>query len=84
MVIDCPGHDCLMATMLNGAAVMDSALLMIAANAEVPQPQTAEHLAAAEIMNLKNLITIQSKVDLVNFDQCMTNHSQINSFIEGI
>ncbi|KAL0020659.1 hypothetical protein WJX79_004064 [Trebouxia sp. C0005] len=30
--VDCPGHDILMATMLNGAAVMDGALLLIAAN----------------------------------------------------
>lgn len=28
--VDCPGHDILMATMLNGAAVMDAALLLIA------------------------------------------------------
>lgn len=27
--VDCPGHDILMATMLNGAAVMDAALLLI-------------------------------------------------------
>ena len=30
--VDCPGHDVLMATMLAGAAVMDSALLLVAAN----------------------------------------------------
>ena len=30
--VDCPGHDLLMATMLAGAAVMDSALLLIAGN----------------------------------------------------
>jgi translation elongation factor EF-Tu-like GTPase len=30
--VDCPGHDILMATMLNGAAVMDAALLLIAGN----------------------------------------------------
>ncbi|GFH21820.1 uncharacterized protein HaLaN_19190, partial [Haematococcus lacustris] len=34
------GHDILMATMLNGAAVMDGALLLIAANETCPQPQT--------------------------------------------
>ena len=27
--VDCPGHDILMATMLNGAAVMDAALLLV-------------------------------------------------------
>ena len=48
--VDCPGHDILMATMLNGAAVMDGALLLIAGNESCPQPQTSEHLAAVEIM----------------------------------
>ncbi|CAL2262181.1 unnamed protein product [Prunus armeniaca] len=43
------GDDILMATMLNGAAIMDGALLLIAANESCPQPQTAEHLAALEI-----------------------------------
>lgn len=37
--VDCPGHDILMATMLNGAAVMDAALLLIAGNEPCPQPQ---------------------------------------------
>ena len=34
--VDCPGHDVLMATMLAGAAVMDSALLLIAGNQPCP------------------------------------------------
>ena len=57
--VDCPGHDILMATMLNGAAVMDAALLLIAGNEPCPQPQTSEHLAAVEIMRLKNIIILQ-------------------------
>lgn len=44
--VDCPGHDVLMATMLAGAAVMDSAILIVAGNQPCPQPQTSEHLAA--------------------------------------
>lgn len=57
--VDCPGHDYLMATMLSGASVVDAGLLVIASNQAVPQPQTAEHLVAAEIMNLKDkIITI--------------------------
>jgi translation initiation factor 2 subunit 3 len=36
--VDCPGHDVLMATMLAGAAVMDSALLLVAGNETCPQP----------------------------------------------
>ena len=57
--VDCPGHDILMATMLNGAAVMDAALLLVAGNESCPQPQTSEHLAAIEIMKLKHLIILQ-------------------------
>lgn len=34
--VDCPGHDILMSTMLTGAAVMDCALLLVAANIECP------------------------------------------------
>lgn len=57
--VDCPGHDILMATMLNGAAVMDGAMLLIAANEPCPQPQTSEHLAAVEIMRLQHIIILQ-------------------------
>ena len=51
--------------MLNGAAVMDGALLLIAGNETCPQPQTSEHLAAVEIMRLKHIIILQNKIDLV-------------------
>src|SRR5690606_10983890 len=61
--VDCPGHDILMATMLNGAAVMDAALLLIAGNEPCPQPQTSEHLAAVEIMKLKHILILQNKID---------------------
>ena len=39
--VDCPGHDILLSTMLTGAAIMDSAFLLIAANMNCPQPQTS-------------------------------------------
>ena len=42
-----------MATMLNGAAVMDAAMLLVAGNELCPQPQTSEHLAAVEIMQVR-------------------------------
>ena len=55
--VDCPGHDILTATMLNAAAVVNAALLLIAANETCLQLQTSEHLAAVEIMTLEHLIT---------------------------
>jgi len=81
--VDCPGHDILMATMLNGAAVMDAALLLIDANVPCPQPQTSEHLAAIEIMKLKHMIILQNKIDLVKETQAKEQHEQILRFVKG-
>ncbi|CAD6575853.1 MAG: hypothetical protein CYPHOPRED_005811 [Cyphobasidiales sp. Tagirdzhanova-0007] len=81
--VDCPGHDILMATMLNGAAVMDAALLLVAGNESCPQPQTSEHLAAIEIMKLKHIIILQNKVDLIREQQAEEHHQQILSFVKG-
>lgn len=79
--VDCPGHDILMATMLNGAAVMDAALLLVAGNETCPQPQTSEHLAALEIMELENIIILQNKIDLVKEDQALAQQEQIKRFV---
>lgn len=67
--VDCPGHDVLMATMLAGAAVMDSALLLVAGDQPCPQNQTSEHLAAVEIMDLDQIIILQNKIDIIISDQ---------------
>jgi translation initiation factor 2 subunit 3 len=81
--VDCPGHDILMATMLNGASVMDAALLLIAANMECPQPQTREHLAAVENMELENIIIVQNKIDLIKEEKAKENYNQIKAFVKG-
>ena len=86
--VDCPGHDILMATMLNGAAVMDAALLLVAANETCPQPQTSEHLAAVEKMNLKNIIILQNKIDMVVKDNkresvAKEQFQQIKKFVKS-
>jgi translation initiation factor 2 subunit 3 len=81
--VDCPGHDILMATMLNGAAVMDAALLLIAGNESCPQPQTSEHLAAIEIMKLKHIIILQNKIDLIRDAQAKDQYQEILKFVQG-
>jgi len=81
--VDCPGHDILMATMLNGAAVMDAALLLVAGNETCPQPQTSEHLAAVEIMKLQHIIILQNKVDLIKQQQAIDHQKSISAFVKG-
>ncbi|MEM3382687.1 MAG: translation initiation factor IF-2 subunit gamma [Nitrososphaerales archaeon] len=79
--VDCPGHEALMTNMLSGAAVMDGAILVIAANEKVPQPQTREHLLALQMLGLKHIIIVQNKVDLVSYEDALSNYEKIKSFI---
>eukprot|EP00357_Protocruzia_adherens_P005964 CAMPEP_0115035580 /NCGR_PEP_ID=MMETSP0216-20121206/41540_1 /TAXON_ID=223996 /ORGANISM="Protocruzia adherens, Strain Boccale" /LENGTH=487 /DNA_ID=CAMNT_0002415101 /DNA_START=146 /DNA_END=1609 /DNA_ORIENTATION=- len=82
--VDCPGHDILMATMLNGAAVMDAAMLLVAANESCPQPQTSEHLAAVEIMKLSHIIILQNKIDVVTKpENAEKQYLDIKKFVSG-
>ena len=81
--VDAPGHEILMATMLSGAAVMDGAILVIAADEPCPQPQTREHLAAIEAVGLKDLIVVQNKIDIVSKEEALKNYRQITNFLQG-
>ncbi len=81
--IDAPGHETLMATMLSGSAIMDGALLLVAANEECPQPQTKEHLMALEIIGIKNIVIVQNKIDAVSREDALKNYEQIKSFVKG-
>jgi translation initiation factor 2 subunit 3 len=81
--VDCPGHAVLMATMLNGATVMDAALLLVAATEACPQPQTKEHLIAVEQMGLRNFAVIQNKIDLVSPEQSRQHFQSVKIFLAG-
>ncbi|MEM2918760.1 MAG: translation initiation factor IF-2 subunit gamma [Candidatus Altiarchaeota archaeon] len=81
--VDSPGHESLMAVMLSGAAIMDGALLVIAANEQCPQPQTEEHLLALTILNVKNIVVVQNKIDLVSKEKAIENYEQIKNFLKG-
>ncbi|GAG88765.1 unnamed protein product, partial [marine sediment metagenome] len=72
-----------MATMLSGAAIMDGAVLVIAANETCPQPQTREHLTALDIVGVKNIIIVQNKIDLVSEKDAIKNYEQIMDFVKG-
>ncbi len=81
--VDAPGHETLMATMLSGAALMDGALLLVAANEKCPQPQTREHLMALQIAGAKNIVIVQNKIDLVDEKRAMENYREIQTFVKG-
>ncbi len=80
--IDAPGHEMLMATMLSGAAIIDAAILVIAANEGI-KPQTKEHFMALQAKKIKNIIIVQNKIDLVSKEQALKNFKEIQSFVKG-
>lgn len=82
-IVDAPGHESLMATMLSGAAIIDCALLLVAANEPCPQPQTREHLVALEIIGVKNVVVVQNKIDLVSEEAAKKNYDDIKAFLKG-
>ena len=81
--VDAPGHETLMAIMLSGAAIMDGAVLVIAANEMCPQPQTREHLTALDIAGIRDIVIVQNKIDLVSEKNAIKNYEQILKFVEG-
>ncbi|MCH1770500.1 MULTISPECIES: translation initiation factor IF-2 subunit gamma [Metallosphaera] len=80
--VDAPGHEVLMATMLSGTAILDGAILVVAANEPFPQPQTREHFVALGIAGINKLIIVQNKVDVVSKDAALAQFNQIKEFIK--
>ena len=80
--VDAPGHEMLMATMLSGAAIMDAAILVVAANEGI-KPQTREHLIALKAKKIKNIIVVQNKIDLVTKEKALENYKEIKEFLKG-
>ncbi|MEK6926711.1 MAG: translation initiation factor IF-2 subunit gamma [Nanoarchaeota archaeon] len=80
--IDAPGHEMLMATMLSGAAIIDAAILVIAANEGI-KPQTKEHFMALQAKKINQLIIVQNKIDLVTKEQALKNYKEIKEFVKG-
>jgi translation initiation factor 2 subunit 3 len=72
-----------MATVLSGTSLMDGILFVIAVNEKCPQPQTKEHLMVLNIVGIKNIIIIQTKIDLVSKEEALENYKQIKNFIKG-
>jgi len=80
--VDSPGHESLMANMLSGSALMDGALLLVAANEKVPKPQTKEHLLALQTLGIQQIVIVQNKVDLISYQEAISNYQDISKFVK--
>ena len=68
--VDCPGHADYIKNMITGAAQMDGAILVIAADDGV-MPQTREHLLLAKQVEVPSLIACLNKVDIVDDEELL-------------
>ncbi len=82
-ILDVPGHEVLLSTMIAGVGFVDGALMIVDASMPCPQPQTEEHFLAATIMGLREMIVIQNKIDLVPKEKAIENYKQIRKFLAG-
>jgi len=63
--VDCPGHADYIKNMITGAAQMDGAVLLVAADSG-PEPQTREHILLARQVGVPKLIVYMNKMDLAD------------------
>jgi len=67
-LIDMPGHERFVRTMIAGATGIDAVLLTVAANESV-RPQTVEHMQIAQLLGIERALVAVTKCDLVSQDE---------------
>lgn len=81
-VVDVPGHERFIKNMLAGAGGMDLALLVVAAD-EGPRPQTAEHLAILDLLEVPAGLVVLTKCDLVESDYVDLVEAELEETLRG-
>ena len=80
-IVDVPGHEKFIKTMVAGASGIDIALLIIAADEGI-MPQTKEHLNIIKAFKISSLIVVITKVDLVDNEWLDMIKLDTNEFLE--
>ena len=81
-IVDVPGHERFIHTMLAGAGGVDAVLLVVAADAGV-QPQTAEHFQICRLLGLQRGAVALTKCDLGSAEQRAAVRGQVSSLVAG-
>ncbi|MDP1890415.1 MAG: selenocysteine-specific translation elongation factor [Gemmatimonadaceae bacterium] len=81
-VVDVPGHEAFVRTMLAGAAGVDLALLVVAADEGV-MPQTREHLAILGALGIRGGVVALTKSDLVDDEMRDLAAEDVAMLLEG-
>ncbi|TFG27281.1 selenocysteine-specific translation elongation factor, partial [Candidatus Thorarchaeota archaeon] len=79
-LVDAPGHADLIRSVVAGANIIDSAILVVAAD-EGPKLQTGEHLVILRSMEIDSLVIAITKTDLVNQEQISKVESRMKRIV---
>lgn len=80
--VDVPGHERFVKNMLAGAAGIDSALLVVAADESI-KPQTREHLAICRLLGIRTGLVAITKSDLVDDDILGLVRLEVEDLVHG-
>jgi len=81
-LIDVPGHEKFVKNMVAGAATINFAMLVIAADDGI-MPQTIEHFEILKFLNVQQGIIVLTKIDLVDMEQLKIRKQEIQDFFAG-
>jgi selenocysteine-specific elongation factor len=81
-IVDVPGHEGLIKNMLAGVGGMDVVMLVIAADEGI-MPQTREHLAICDLLQVKKGLIVLTKMDMVDKDWLALVQDDVRSFVKG-
>ncbi len=81
-IVDVPGHERFVRTMVAGAAGIDLVALVVAADEGV-RPQTREHLEICELLGVKSGLVILTKKDLVDQEWLDLVTEEVREFLRG-
>ncbi len=79
-VVDVPGHEGLVRTMVSGATGIDLVLLVVAADEGV-MPQTREHVAICELLGIDRGIVALTKIDVAEADLAALARDEVSAFL---
>ena len=81
-IVDVPGHERFIKNMLAGVGAIDLALLIVAADESV-MPQTREHLAILDLLQINALLVVITKTDLVDEEMVELVKAEVEDTLKG-
>ncbi|MGB0715432.1 MAG: selenocysteine-specific translation elongation factor [Phycisphaerae bacterium] len=79
-VVDVPGHEKFVRTMVAGASGIDVALLVVAADDSV-MPQTIEHVEILQLLGVSSVVVAVTKIDMVDEDMAALVADEVESLL---